>query len=799
MARLLRRLFVLFVLLSTLFVTIVVLVYLLLVPKLPDATTLKDTELQTPLRLYTAEGLLMAEFGEQRRIPVEFEDIPEQIIHAFIAAEDERFFQHPGVDYQGLLRAAINLASTGEKAQGGSTITMQVARNFFLSREKTYLRKINEILLSLEIERILTKEEIMTLYLNKIFLGQRAYGIVAAAEVYYGKSLNDLTLAEAAMIAGLPKAPSTTNPITSPPRAKIRRDYVLRRMLDVGYINQQQFNEAMQEPVTARYHGRELEAYAPYAAEIVRAQLIEQYGEEIYTGGFNVYTTIRADQQKAAMDAVQKGLIAYDRRHGYRGPLAKVNLAEITDASGYEQALTEYPRVAGMQPAIVLSTEDQQATIHIRRHGAATLPFSTMTWARPYLTANSMGPRPEKVQDVLNPGDVVMVAAVENEEADHQWQLAQIPNAQAALVAVSPHDGAVTAIQGGFDFFHNNFNRATQSSRQPGSGFKPFIYSAALEQGYTAASIINDAPVVYDDPGLESTWRPENYSGRFFGPTRMREALIHSRNLVSIRVLRDIGINFAVDFSKRFGFQEHQLPRSLSLALGSGSASPLDMAVAYATIANGGYLIEPYYIHRIENSRGELIMQAQPATVCETCLQTPPDDYDLFSGLRPAERVISAQNAYIINSMLEDVIRHGTGRSALSLNRRDLAGKTGTTNNVFDAWFNGHSPELAAVSWIGFDTPQTLGRRETGGRAALPMWIDFMAVALRGVPDRPMQQPVDMVTVRIDPDTGLLARPGSANAIYETFPSDNVPQGFSSNSGSSRGSYEDSVPAIDLF
>lgn len=739
----------------------------------------------------------MAEFGEQRRIPVEHKDIPEKIIQAFIAAEDERFFQHPGVDYQGLLRAAINLASTGDKAQGGSTITMQLARNFFLSREKTYLRKINEILLSLQIERILSKEEILTLYLNKIFLGQRAYGIAAAAEVYYGKSLKDLTLAEAAMIAGLPKAPSTTNPITSPTRAKIRRDYVLRRMLDVGYINQEQFNEAMQQPITARYHGRELEAYAPYAAEIVRAELVEQYGEEIYTGGFNVYTTILAHQQKAAMDALQKGLIAYDRRHGYRGPLARLNLAEITDASGYEKALSEYPRVAGMHPAVVLSIEEQQAIIHIRRHGFATLPFSNMSWARPYLTANSMGPRPENVHDVLNPGDVVMVAPVD--DADNPWQLSQIPNAQAALVAVSPHDGAVTAIQGGFDFFHNNFNRATQSSRQPGSGFKPFIYSAALEQGYTAATIINDAPVVYDDPGLESTWRPENYSGRFFGPTRMREALIHSRNLAAIRVLRDIGINYTVDFSKRFGFQEHQLPRSLSLALGSGNTSPLDMAIAYATIANGGYLVQPYYIHRIENSRGELIMQSQPATVCETCLPTLPDDDELYTGLRPAERVISAQNAYIINSMLEDVIRHGTGRSALSLNRRDLAGKTGTTNNVFDAWFNGHTPELAVVSWMGFDAPQTLGRRETGGRAALPIWIDFMAEALRGVPDRPMQQPVDMVTVRIDPDSGLLARPGASNAIYETFPVGNVPQVFSSDSVTRRDSEEDSLPAVDLF
>lgn len=771
-------------------------VFMFLSPKLPSAESLRTVQLQIPLRIFSEEGLLMAEFGEKRRIPAAYEDIPPKLIQAFLAAEDDRFFEHPGVDYQGLIRAAYSLAMTGEKAQGGSTITMQVARNFFLSNEKTYLRKINEIILSLEIENTLSKEEILALYLNKIFLGQRAYGVGAAAEVYYGKKLEDLTLAQMAMIAGLPKAPSTTNPITSPERAQNRRNYVLKRMLDVGYISQAEYDEALKEEVSARYHGREIEVYAPYVAEMVRTYLVEEYGEEIYEQGIRAYTTIKAKHQQAATRALQDALLAYDKRHGYRGAVAKVDLAELPDLAAAELHLKDYPIIGLVSPALVMNIEENTAQVFIKRVGQVELPFSAVSWAQPQLSANSMGKKPQTVTDVLAIGDIIYLRALEEDN----WQLTQIPEAQAALVSLASEDGAITSLQGGFDFFQNKFNRVTQSKRQPGSGFKPFVYSAALEKGYTAATVVNDAPVVFDDPGLENVWRPENYSGRFFGPTRLREALTHSRNLVSIRLLRDIGIAYTVDYVQRFGFKPDQVPPNLSIALGSGSAAPLDMARAYATLANGGHLIDPYIISRIENASGEVLMQTKPQKVCDSCnTEFLSEEETLMQaellGFYPAKQVITPQNAFIINSMLRDVVKFGTGRQALSLNRGDLAGKTGTTNDQLDAWFNGYTPELVAIAWVGFDNPRTLGRYETGGRAALPMWIDFMRVALEDQPEAPFSQPVDMVTVRIDPETGLLARPGDENAIYETFHKDNVPA--MRGSGNSPRDQDDSL--IELF
>lgn len=777
MSRLVSRLFkwgfILFII-GLLFVAVA---YLFLSPKLPNAESLRTTQLQIPLQIFSDEGLLIAEFGEKRRIPVSYEEIPPKLIQAFLAAEDDRFFEHPGVDYHGLVRAAYSLALTGEKAQGGSTITMQVARNFFLSNEKTYLRKINEIILSLEIERILSKEEILALYLNKIFLGQRAYGVGAAAEVYYGKRLDDLTLSEMAVIAGLPKAPSTTNPITSPERALNRRNYVLRRMLDVGYINQTEYEEAVKDEVNTHYHSREIEVYAPYVAEMVRTQVIAEHGEEAYTNGIKVFTTIKQEHQQAATRSLQNALLAYDKRHGYRGAAAKVDLAELPDLATAELHLKDYSIIGPISPALVLSIADDTATVFIKRHGEVALPFSAVSWAQPQLSANSMGKKPQTLSDVLAVGEIIYL----RKNDDEAWELTQIPEAQAALVAVAPEDGAITALQGGFDFFQSTFNRVTQSKRQPGSSFKPFVYSAALEKGYTAATTVNDAPVVFDDPGLENVWRPENYSGRFFGPTRLREALTHSRNLVSIRLMRDIGIAYTVDYVQRFGFTPEQVPPNLSLALGSGNAAPLDMARAYAVLANGGHYVEPYLITRIENSSGDILQQTKPDKVCDSCavIEDLSEEAALMQaellGFYPAKQVISPQNAYVINSMLRDVVKYGTGRQALSLNRTDLAGKTGTTNDQLDAWFTGYTPELVAVSWVGFDNPATLGRYETGGRAALPMWIDFMRVALKDVPQHPFEPPVDMVTVRIDPKTGLLARPSDQNTIYETFPKDNVP------------------------
>ncbi|MDF1588616.1 MAG: penicillin-binding protein 1A [Gammaproteobacteria bacterium] len=753
-------------------------VYLLLAPKLPSTAQLKEIQLQVPLRIFSAEKLLIAEFGEKRRVPVEYNDVPPLLIQAFLASEDDRFFQHHGVDYQGLLRAVYSLVTTGHKAQGGSTITMQVARNFYLSSEKTYLRKLNEIILAFQIEQVLTKEEILTLYLNKIYLGNRAYGVGAAAVVYYGRPLQELTLAEFAMIAGLPKAPSKYNPIINPERAIQRRNYVLHRMWEVGYISEQDYQLASQQPNTAEYHSRDVEVYAPFVAEMVRNELVSQYGEEAYNMGLNVYTTIRANHQRAANKALQTALIDYDQRHGYRGPIDTVTLADTDSTTeALEQALSKFDKIGPLHPSLVIDSTETTAKVYIKRSGFIELDIKSLSWARNYISTNSRGKTPKTISDVLAKGDVVYLRT----DNDDQWQLAQLPKAEGALVAVSPYDGAVTALNGGFEYFQNKFNRVTQSRRQPGSGFKPYIYSAALEKGYTAASIINDAPVVFDDPGLENVWRPENYSGKFFGPTRLRDALTHSRNLVSIRLLRDITPNYAIDYAARFGFDISQMPRNLSLALGSGSAAPWDMARAYSALANGGYRVEPYIIHHIEDAFGSILYQAQPATVCETCIlseNTPEieqESNDSEIHFNAAKRIMTPQNNYIMNSLLRDVVKFGTGRKALSLGRNDLAGKTGTTNDQVDAWFNGFNPELVAIAWVGFDSPRTLGRYETGGRAALPMWIDFMKVALQDVPEEPLKVPVDMVTVRIDPKTGLLARPETVDAIYETFRKEYVP------------------------
>lgn len=793
MPRIFSTLFKIFAALLILSLIAAAVLYFFLAPKLPDTQALKQTQFQIPLRIYSSENKLMAEFGEKRRIPVEYQEIPQQMIEAFLAAEDDRFYQHPGVDYQGIIRAVYSLLMTGEKTQGGSTITMQVARNFFLSSEKTYLRKLNEIILALEMEQVLTKEEILALYLNKIYLGNRAYGVGAAANVYYGRSISELTLPEMAMIAGLPKAPSRFNPIANPERAMVRRNYVLRRMWEVGYISEQDYEEAIKAPVSATYHGREIEVYAPYVAEMVRTRLIEEFGEDIYTSGFNVYTTIRGEQQQAANRALQTALLEYDRRHGYRGPIAEIELEENTSEDTLTEKLNSYDSIGPLKPAIVTAISDDSATIFIKKLGYQSLTLGSMKWAQKKLSTNSRGAVPKKVGDVMQPGHIIRV---ENRGSD-SWQLAQLPEAEGALVALAPHDGAVTALTGGFDYFNNKFNRVTQSRRQPGSGFKPFIYSAALEKGYTAASIINDAPVVFDDPGLENVWRPENYSGKFFGPTRLREALIHSRNLVSIRLLRDIGADYAVEYAKQFGFDDTMLHKNLSLALGSGSAAPWDMATAYAALANGGYKVDPYLIQRVENANGEVVFQAAPKTVCETCQLTEVTmDNASFS---VAERVMTPQNNFIMNSLLRDVVRYGTGRKAMSLGRNDLAGKTGTTNDQLDAWFNGFHPELVAVSWVGFDRPRSLGRYETGGRAALPMWIDFMEVALQGLPESPLEQPIDMVTVRIDPETGLLAQPGASDAIYETFREDYVPKQLAPSTGTGYAGDNGSAPVIELF
>ncbi len=793
--------------------------YIYVAPSLPSVDILKDIRLQVPLRIYTRDGRLIAEFGEKRRVPLRYDQIPETMIHAFLAAEDDRFFHHPGVDYQGILRAAINLAVTGKKGQGGGTITMQVARNFFLTRQKTYIRKLREIFLALKIEHELTKEEILDLYLNKIYLGSRAYGVGAAAEVYYGTDVDHLTLAQVAMIAGLPKAPSADNPIANPKRALERRGYVLRRMHELGFIDDQAYAEADAAPVTAVYHGLRPEVDAPYVAEMVRDDMIQRFGDDAYTAGYTVMTTLDSRLQPAAQRALRQDLDSYDRRHGYRGPAGHVELGPEAGPGDWADALKDRARVGDLWPALVLKLADQSAHVFVQGVGEGDIGWDGLSWARSALSDGHVGAAPKTAADVLKVGDIVYV-----KRADQGWELAEVPTVQGALVSLDPVDGAVVALSGGYDFNQSKFNRVLQAQRQPGSSFKPFVYSAALDKGFTVATVVNDAPVVFADKSLEDVWRPENYSQKFFGPTRLREALVHSRNLVSIRVLRTIGVPYALDYLKRFGFDPDRLPHNLSLALGSASVTPMEMARGYAVFANGGYRITPYYIQRISDSTGKVLFAANPPLACPGCaaielhppapvpapvhtdtaaaaqaatpastgasgpvergtdtVQTPAPGETAAEAAAPvqalelAPQAITPQNAYLVTSMMRDVIRHGTGRNALVLHRDDLAGKTGTTNEYSDAWFGGFNDNLVTVAWAGFDQVQSLGFGETGAHAALPMWIAFMGAALEHAPETPLVEPPGMVTVRIDPKTGLRAGAEDPNAIFDVFRVGHVP------------------------
>lgn len=772
--------------------------YLYLAPGLPTIESIQDMRLQVPLRVYAKEGDLIAEFGEKRRIPLAIKEVPERMIQAVLAAEDDRFFEHPGVDYQGLLRAVIHLAKTGDKGQGGSTITMQVARNFFLSREKTYLRKLNEIFLALKIERELTKGDILGLYLNKIYLGNRAYGVAAAARIYYGKPINELSMAELAMIAGLPKAPSRYNPIVNSRRAMIRRGYVLGRMHHLGYIDDEEYNLAIEEPDNASLHRLTTQVDAPYVAEMVRSHMVGRYGNEAYTAGYKVYTTIDTRLQSAANKTLRKALMDYDMRHGYRGREGRIDLDEITEQEEWDKTLTDYSAVGPLYSALVLEVKDNSAIVHIADTGSVEIPWEGLAWAKRYIKINIQGSKPEQASSILERGDIVRVQSLK----EGKWRLAQVPDVSGALVSITPDTGAINALLGGFDFYYSKFNRAIQAERQPGSNFKPFIYSAALEKGFTAASMINDAPVVFDDPGLESAWRPENYSGKFFGPTRLRLALTKSRNLVSIRLLRSIGIPHAINYARQFGFDTEKLPRDLSLALGSGAVTPLSIARGYAVFANGGYLVEPHFITRIEDLEGNIIFVNNLPQVCPECEEKEDneeseqdmitvaetteikieesaeenEDETITPEIIPAPRVVNAQNVYIMTSIMRDIVKYGTGRKALKLGRNDLAGKTGTTNDQRDAWFSGFNRDVVTTVWVGFDKPQPLGNYETGAKAALPMWVDYMREALKGVLEKPLERPEGLVSVRIDPETGLLAGAGSTDAIFETFRTEYVPK-----------------------
>ena len=790
-------------------------VYFYLVPSLPSVESLREIQLQSPLLVYTRDGLLMRDFGEIRRVPITMDQVPQTMVKAFIASEDKRFYEHPGVDWQGLARAIVHLLTEGEKGPGGSTITMQVARNFFLGREKTYARKANEILLALKIERELTKDEILELYLNKIFLGKRAYGVGAAAQVYYGKQLNELTLAQIAMIAGLPQAPSRYNPIANPQGALARREYVLNRMQELAdnNIDTALHQAALIAPVSAELHGSSVEVDGHYVAEMVRAEMVARYGEEVMASGYKVYTSIDSTLQLAANRALRQGLLDYDHRHGYRGAEFQVNLDEQDfDADAF---LRDIPRVGGLTAALVTALDERSATVYTREHGEIELGWEGISWARAYISENRRGPEPTNAGEVLQPGDVVRV--VKN---DNRWQLVQIPAVEGAIVSVDPMDGSINALSGGFDFHRSKFNRAVQARRQPGSSFKPFIYSAALNEGFTAATIVNDAPVVFDDASLEDEWRPQNYSEKSFGPTRLRVALTKSRNLVSIRVLNAIGVDVALSFIERFGLDVQKLPTNLSLALGTGTVTPLELATAYCVLANGGFRVEPYFIERIEDARGEVLFQAEPWVVCRECpelaiefagagngatantvvlkkvvlkndeqvmesvavraqMGTAANAENAAEVVMPthvARRVVSAQNIWLMNSMMRDVVRFGTGHRAMELGRHDLAGKTGTTDDQQDAWFSGFNPTTVTTAWVGFDQLAPLGRREFGGTAALPMWMTFMETALGDSPDLVLEEPEGMVSARIDPVTGKRVPAGFPDAIFETFRVENVPE-----------------------
>ena len=726
---------------------------MIILPDLPPTSKVRNIRLKEPLRIYTIDGRLMGEFGDERRITVSIKDTPDQLIEAILAAEDDRFFKHHGVDFSGVIRAIIANLRSRDSRQGASTITMQVARNYFLSREKTYSRKIKEVLLALRLERELTKAQILELYLNKIFLGHRAYGFQAAAAIYYNKPLAALSLAQLAMLAGLPKAPSTSNPVSSAGRALNRRNYVLRRMHDLKLIDDIEYAQAHATPVSATKHSAEIEVQAPYVSEMVREYMVTRYGEAAYESGFRVYTTLNPGYQTAANRALIKGLLAYEERHGYRGPAGYIDPSKVFDTDQRVKALAQYDIVGTLQPAMVLRAGGDALELLSAESQELSMGVNGWRWT---------GRSPTQF---LNPGDVIYT-----DQQDRDLRLAQLPLIQGALVSLNPADGALLALVGGFDFKQSKFNRATQALRQPGSNIKPFIYSAALENGFTAASLVSGAPVVIED-SMGGAWRPQNYSRKVFGPTRLRKALSLSLNLVSVRLVRAMGVERVRDYLEKFGFARERLPKGLALALGSATVTPMEIARGYSAFANGGYLIEPFFIARIEEPSGHILEYANRVMHCPEC-PTPSTNGD--TGQRTVDRrfarqVLSPEHAFIMNSMMGQVIRSGTGRAAQVLGRHDIAGKTGTTNNYHDAWFTGYGPDNVTSVWVGFDSPRDLGPRESGSRAALPIWIDYMRVALLGRPQVPPAMPANIIRLRVNRETGLLAPKEDPQGFDEIF------------------------------
>ena len=772
---------------------------------------LKDVQLQTPMQVFTKDGLLINQFGEKRRIPVTIDEIPQPLIDAFLATEDNRFYDHIGIDPIGIVRSAIVLISTGEKKQGASTITMQLARNFFLTREKAYIRKIKEIFIALHIENVLTKDEILELYLNKIELGNRAFGIGAAAQVYYGKELKDLTLAQMAMIAGLPKAPSALNPIRNPTRAKARRNVVLGRLLTENYITQDVYDDATSQPITAYFHGAEIDLYAPYISEMVRAEMVSRYGiDKAYNSGFKIFTSVESKVQKAAQTALVNNLHSYDMRHGFRGPTAILWDPEKQSALSEDKILAklnEAKEIGTLKAAAVINVDEKNATVLLKNAEQINLNWDNLKWARKYITRYRQGFAPTTATEILTPGMQIWV----RKNSNNEYELSQLPEASSAIVSLDPQDGRIKAIVGGYSFEQSQYNRAIQAKRQVGSNIKPFIYSAALENGYTLASILNDAPINQWDKSQGVAWRPKNSPAVYNGPIRIRRALAQSKNVISVRLLRGVGLQRTADHLLKFGFKNSDINRSESLALGSASITPIELARGMSAFANGGHLIEPYFISEIQDAYGNSLFKANPSVVCDdTSAQplTPDNATGLFPQhstdtpqLKCAPQVISKQNAFLIAQAMHSAVwgggnwSHktgwsGTGWRAQALGRRDLSGKTGTTNDSVDTWFSGFNRNVMTSVWVGFDNPgNPLGRTsynnnldsgqisgaESGAKTAQPAWVEFMKVALEGKPEAPIEPPEGLVSIRIDLETGLLSHKNDYTSRFEYFDKGTAP------------------------
>ena len=768
--------------------------FVYLEPTLPSVSAMKNNEFAVPLRVYTSSGELISQIGEQRRIPVKYEQIPDVVKNAFVAAEDDQFFEHHGFDWKGIVRALFVNVTSGER-QGASTITMQAARSAFFTQEQTIRRKLQEIFVTQRLESEFSKQEILALYLNVIFFGHRSYGVAAAAETYFGKPLDELTLSEAAILARVPQWPSRFNPISDPEGSTGRRAYVLRRMRELQFIDAAAEQAASNEVVRARLSHRALaDVEAAYVAEMVRQDIEARFGAKGIDAGYKVYTTIDGRLQKAANAALRMGVVDYTRRHGWRGAINRVELSGNEDDNGLDALLDEYGNIGNLKPAIVLSVAEKSVRVYIKRDGAAAIEWAGMSWAKRRVNDLALGPEPKSAAEVVARGDVVYVV---HDEADAPAELAQLPEAQSALVAIDPNNGAILSLVGGFDYFEGQgkFNRVIQAKRQPGSGFKPFMYAAAIAGDFTPATMILDAPIIMDDPNLEEVWRPKNSGGGFRGPMRLREAIVQSRNLVSIRLLQAMGIKAAIEYAQNFGFVKEQLPNNLTLALGSMGATPLEVATGFAVFANGGYRVQPYFIDRIEGPGGQILYLAEPKTVCGECVQpvrtfsdserakdaevsptfTPPTP--LAVGARrtePAERTISPQVAFIMNDMMKDVITRGTGRRALALGRSDLRGKTGTTNLNVDTWFNGFNDSIVASVWVGRDDNQPLGDGEEGARTAVPIWVDYMREALRGVPETRRSAPEGIVEIKINGRTGG-TRDADIDPVFEYFRVEKLP------------------------